>query len=434
MTAKGAAASAALSPSPKAASGASYADLYASGGGAKQGSGLARDVRAAGLEGWLASPIELPVLPVAAASQLPEGILAPYRIAGAIEAVFVDGHFAADRSRLQDARPGLVTPLADALKQPNELLELHLGRHAGSEGASALNAAFLNDGAVVDVEPGERVAEPIHLLYVSSGAAPASQHVRTLVVAGSRSEATMVQSFVGLPGAAHTLTTAVTEVAVGRAAHVRRVALQRESLHGLHHSHLSVRQDADSSFHDTLFAIGAHRSESRALAVLDAPGAEATLNGLLLATGSQTMSCPTFVDHAKPHTTSHELYKAVLDGSARGSFVGNVKVRADAQKTNSEQQNRNLLLSTGARMDTTPQLEIHADDVKCSHGSTIGQLSKDALFFLRSRGIAAEAGRLLLTKAFAHEVIEKAPGPVRPLMDDLVTQWFACRKLHEVVH
>lgn len=407
-----------------------WADLHASGGWAKKGSGTMRDVRAAGLAALAANPVKGPVLPPGPAHAVSDALVDGFRIPGTHEVVFVDGHHVPALDRTEGMRHGLVQPIEGKADQ-TELVEMHLGRHAGDEGPAALNAAFLQDGALVDLQPHESLDRPLHLLHIATGGEPASSHVRHLIVAGSQSEATVIESWCGVPGAAQTLTTAVTEIVVGQGARLRRAKLQRESLHATHLGATAIVQDRDANVHDTLLTIGGAVSVHETRSELGSPGAEVALDGLFLATGDQTVSMPTSIDHAVAHTTSHELYKGVLDGSARGDFVGSVKVRADAQKTNSDQQNRNLLLSPGAKMDTTPQLEIHADDVKCSHGSTIGQLSKDALFFLRSRGIDPEAGRLLLTKAFAHEVIERAPATVQPLMDSLLTQWFACRKVQE---
>lgn len=405
---------------------ASYAQRFAAEGWAKRGPGFVRELRQAGLDGWSASAQKLAVHPAAVAREVTEGEIAAFRLADALEMVFVDGRHHAGLSRLAGAPRGLLTPLSVALERPTELVEMHLGRHAGDEGAAALNAAFFSDGAVVDLEPGTQVAPPIHLLHISTGAQAASHHVRHLIVAGSQSEATLVESYIGLGGAS-TLTTAVTELLAGPSAHIHHATLQRETLHGEHHAKLVVRVGRDATVSETALGIGASRSTRTTDARLAESGAEVQLDALLLATAAQEMAFPTFVDHAAARTTSRQLVKAVLDGRARGSFTGNVTVRADAQKTNAEQTNRNLLLSDGARMETTPQLEINADDVKCSHGSTIGQLSADALFFLRSRGIGPEPAKLILTKAFAHEVIERAPPVLRPTLEALLTQWFACR-------
>lgn len=421
-----------------------YLDAFKAGGWEKKGPGFVRDARTGAIasfretgfpssksEAWKHTPLRDLTSTAFRPSTAParavgEAEVAPYRIPGAIELVFVDGHHVAALDGVQDP---LVQPLSQAILKPTEDLEAHLARHAGDEPFAALNTAFWTDGGYVRLPADEVVAEPIHLLHIGTEpATPIASHVRHLVLAGPRSQAVIVESYVGLPSGSPALTTSVTELVAGEGAHVRRVKLQRENLHALHVGQVSIRQDRASVVHDNLLSIGAQLSRHEVDAVLGSEGAEIHLNGLLQATGSQHVDCPTSIDHAVPHTTSRELYKCVLDGRAHGVFLGAVKVRADAQKTDSQQTNRNLLLSTGAMMDTTPQLEIHADDVKCAHGSTIGHLSKDALFFLRSRGIGEEDARLLLTKGFAHEVLERFPAPIRPLADTLLEQWFACRK------
>jgi Fe-S cluster assembly protein SufD len=425
-----------------------YLEAFKSGAWAKKGPGFVREAREGAIatfrdEGWPSPKTEAwkhtplreltgtAFLPAAVpARDVTEAEVAPYRIPGAIELVFVDGHHVPDLDGLEDE---LVEPLSHALQRPSEDLEAHLARHAGDEPFTALNTAFFEDGAFVHLPADEVVAEPIHLLHVSTEpAAPTASHLRHLILAGPRSQATVIESYVGLPSGSPAQTTAVTELVAGEGSHIRRAKLQRENLHAFHVGHLAVRQDRASVVHDNLLSIGAQLSRHEVDAVLGSEGAELHLNGLFQATGTQHVDCPTTIDHAVPHTTSRELYKGVLDGRAHGVFLGSVKVRADAQKTDSQQTNRNLLLSAGSLMDTTPQLEIHADDVKCAHGSTIGQLSKDALFFLRSRGIGEEEARLLLTKGFAHEVLERFPDIVRPLADGLLEQWFACRKAWSV--
>ncbi|HUR24862.1 MAG TPA: Fe-S cluster assembly protein SufD [Candidatus Thermoplasmatota archaeon] len=421
-----------------------YLDAFKAGGWDKRGPGFVREARESAMaafaetgfpspkaEAWKHTPlreltatafqpVERPSRPVT------ESEVAPYRLAGAIELVFVDGHHVPMLDGLTDE---LVQPLSRAVAKPTEDLEAQLARHAGDEPFTALNTAFWQDGGYVRLPAEEVVAEPIHLLHVSTEpASPTASHVRHLILAGPQSQATVVESYVGLPSGSPALTTAVTELVAGPGAHVRRAKLQRENLHAFHVGHLAVRQDRTSVVHDNLLSIGGQLARNEVDGVLGMEGSELHLNGLFLATGSQHVDCPTLIDHAVPHTTSRELYKGVLDGRSHGVFLGSVKVRADAQKTDSMQTNRNLILSTGALMDTTPQLEIHADDVKCAHGSTIGQLSKDALFFLRSRGIGEEDARLVLTKGFAHEVLERFPEPIRPLADGLLEQWFACRK------
>jgi Fe-S cluster assembly protein SufD len=412
------------------------AATFAGGGWAKRGPGFLREARLQALHTLETAKLDAELaafLPVAGPARAvrPEEV-DPYRLAGAIELVFVDGHHVPALDRNVAGLRGLkVGSLAAALQRPTEDLEHHLARHADADDPIvALNTAFLQDGAFVHLPPAALVEEPIHLLHLATEPhAPAACHVRHLVVAGAQSQATVVESYVGLASPDAGLTTAVTELVAGEGAHVTRVKLQRENLHARHEAVLAVRQDRDAVVRDHLFSVGAASARNAIDAILGSPGAELHLGGLFLATGTQRVECPTRIDHAVPHTTSRELYKGVLDGAARGSFLGSVKVRADAQKTDSAQTNRNLLLSDQALMHSLPQLEIHADDVKCSHGSTIGQLSPESLFFLRSRGIDAEQARLILTQAFAQEVIDQMPAPVQPLLHDLLTQWFACRKV-----
>jgi Fe-S cluster assembly protein SufD len=406
------------------------------GGWAKRGPGFLREARQQAIATLAAAkpdvgldtfrPVDGPAREVGPAE------VEPYRLAGAIELVFVDGHHVPALDRNTAGLRGLkAMGLAAALQKPTEDLEHHLARHADADDPLvALNTAFIQDGGFVQLPRNAVVAEPIHLLHLATEPrTPTACHLRHLVVAGAHSQATIVESYVGLASPDAGLTTAVTEVVAGEGAHVSRVKLQRENLHALHHSIVAIRQDRDAVVRDHLFSVGAASARQAIDAILGSPGSEVHLGGLLLATGTQRVECPTRIDHAVPHTTSRELYKAVLDGAARGTFLGSVKVRADAQKTDSAQQNRNLLLSDAALMHSVPQLEIHADDVKCSHGSTIGQLNPESLFFLRSRGIDPEHARLMLTQAFAQEVIDQMPAPVQPLLHDLLGQWFACRKV-----
>jgi Fe-S cluster assembly protein SufD len=245
-------------------------------------------------------------------------------------------------------------------------------------------------------------------------------HPRVVVIAEAGSEITVVQDHVSV-GAAAGFTNAVTEVHVGAGARVRFVLLQREDDAHLHVSNLQVRQDRDSLFSAHTLSLGGRLVRNDAGVLLADRGAECRLDGLFVGGGDAVIDNHTEVDHAHPRCDSHELYKGVLGGSARGVFRGRVIVRPDAQKTNATQSNRNLLLGAKAEIDTKPQLEIYADDVKCSHGSTIGRLDETALFYLRSRGIGEERARDLLTRAFALEVLERLPTPaLREGLDDAV--------------
>lgn len=389
----------------------------------RQESGFYKEFREAGADG--AGILAVPGPASLTQHHLTEADVSPYRIPDTHEVVFVDGHHAVSLDRRTDL-PGVST-FAMQAKNPSELLEMHLGRHAGEDGMVGVNAALATDGLVIDAEPGAEMEPTIHLLHIATGTAPVSHHLRNVIVAGSRASVSLVESYVGLAGPHATTTTAVTEIAAGAGAHVGHVRLEREGLHTAHHAHTAARLDRDAVLRHLTVALGAKTADVSFTGVLGGEGSEIQADGLLLATGSQSTSMTTLMEHDAPHTTSRELVKAVLDGNAHGTFLGNVKVRPDAQKTNAEQTNRNLLLSTGARMDSTPQLEIEADDVKCSHGSTIGQLREDALFFLRSRGLGPEQARLLLTQAFAEEVLARGPPSLRGQLDQLLTQWFACR-------
>jgi Fe-S cluster assembly protein SufD len=231
-----------------------------------------------------------------------------------------------------------------------------------------------------------------------------------LVRAGAGSEATLVETFAG-PAADSSLTCAVTEVLVAENASLRRYKLQDEAEGAFHLSALFAKVGRHGRFHDLSVSLGARLSRHELRALLHDEGAEAVLDGLFYADGERHTETHTFVDHARPHGTSRQTYKGVVDGRGRGVFTGRVLVRADAQKTDAAQSNRNLLLSKEALVHSTPQLEILADDVKCRHGATTGQLDEPAVFYLRSRGLGLPAARSLLTTAFAAELVGRIEVP-----------------------
>ncbi|MBW1685783.1 MAG: Fe-S cluster assembly protein SufD, partial [Deltaproteobacteria bacterium] len=276
---------------------------------------------------------------------------------------------------------------------------------------AALNSAFLDDGAVLLVGPDANLAEPLHIVFVSTAAGTLRvRHPRLLIVAGEGSRVRVIVDHVCL-GPPSGFTNAVAEVCVGQGAQVDLVLLQRERSDAFHVSNLAVRQERDSRFSSHTLTLGGALVRNDLGVVLEDEGADCTLHGLFVAGGEQLIDNHTLVDHAMPHGTSRELYKGILGGSSRGVFRGRVIVRPGAQKTDARQSNPNLLLADSAEIDTKPQLEIYADDVKCSHGSSIGQLEEDALFYLRSRGMAEPEARDLLTRGFAHEVIAALPVP-----------------------
>jgi Fe-S cluster assembly protein SufD len=325
--------------------------------------------------------------------------------------VFVNGHYSAELSALGPARSGLeVLSLRDVLARQPARLEPILTRVVGETGNvfADLSTAFIEDGALVFVAPGVVLDEAVHVLYLSlnPGGAPTVSFPRMVIVAGKGSEARIVESYGGPDGQVY-LTNAVTEVAVEEGASVDHYKLQREGDRAFHVATLAVRQGRNSRFSDHAVTLGAALSRNDIGVLFGGEGGECTLDGLFLADGERHADTHTRVDHAVPHCTSRQLYKGIVDGAARGVFDGLILVRKDAQKTDSSQANKNLLLSRQALVDSTPRLEILADDVKCKHGSTTGQLDPQALFYLRSRGIAEAAARALLTYAFASDLVRR---------------------------
>lgn len=338
--------------------------------------------------------------------------------------VFLDGRFRSDLSDIRDLPLGCVAgSLASALSKDPSEVERHLARLAEIEanGLIALNTALFEDGAFIRI-PAKTVVElPIVLVFVSStSSGPAVCHPRVLVVAGQESEVTVVESYAG-SGEVPYFTNAVTEIFVGENAVVRHLKLQHEAGRSFHLATIEARQERASTFVSHSISAGGAIARNDLKSVLAGEGASCTLNGLYLTVDEQHVDNHTIVDHATPHGTSLEIYKGVLDGKSTAVFNGQVLVRKDAQKTDARQTNKNLLLSEGSTVNTKPQLEILADDVKCTHGATIGQLDEDSIFYLRSRGIGVEAARDLLTYAFASEVVDRIElTPVRLEIDRLL--------------
>jgi Fe-S cluster assembly protein SufD len=332
---------------------------------------------------------------------------------GGPEIVFVNGRYAPGLTRLRDAGP-VVQRLRDVLVHDPARLETSLTRLAtGDRNAFAcLNTAFLEDGVVIDVPAGRHIAEPIQLVWVStgSGANPTVTYPRALVLAGRGSEATLVETYVGDAGF-RSLTNAVTEVRLDEGAGLTHVKVQREGDAAYHVGTIAVVQGRNSRFASHNFALGAALARTDIDQRFEGEGAETALYGLFVGRAGQLLDTHSRIDHATPRCSSRELYKGILDGRSRGVFHGRITVRKDAQKTDAQQSNPNLLLSREALVHSTPQLEILADDVKCKHGSTIGQLDPTALFYLRSRGIGEDEAKGLLTWAFANDVVKRVPIP-----------------------
>jgi Fe-S cluster assembly protein SufD len=323
--------------------------------------------------------------------------------------VFVNGRHSPALSTLSTLPDGVrVLPLARAWGTEGTLLERHLGRIASADANAftALNTAFMYDGAVVLVAKDVSAAAPIHLLFVSdANAAKGVAHPRNLIVVERGAKATVIESHVALGDAGY-FTNVVTEAVVGDGATLSHYRPQRESQRAFHVGTVEARQGRDSHFISFSFATGASLSRTNIYTMLAGAGCGATLNGLYLLDGEQHCDHQTRIEHAEPSCFSREVYKGVLDGASHGVFNGKVFVRPVAQQTDGKQENNNLLLSDRARVDTKPQLEIFADDVKCTHGATVGKLDETALFYMKSRGIDRALARRLLTYAFAADVLE----------------------------
>jgi Fe-S cluster assembly protein SufD len=338
--------------------------------------------------------------------------------------VFVDGHYAAELSSPGQLPEGaVVSSLAAALAADSALVEEHLAHYALGEDNpfAALNAAFFRDGGFVYVPAGKRLEAPVHLLFVSTASETgAAVHPRNLILAGKGSEVTLLESHVNV-GEAPCVTNAATELVLAEGAMVEHAKFQDENRNAFHiaavHAHLgrSCRLISHS------IATGARLSRNNIRAALAGEGVECILNGLYLTRGDQLADHHMVVEHAQPHCSSHEYYNGILDGRSKGVFHGRILVRPAAQKTDAKQTNKNLLLSEDATVDTKPQLEIYADDVKCTHGATVGQLNEEAVYYLRTRGLGAETARRMLIHAFAGEIIERIRyAPAQEELDKLL--------------
>jgi Fe-S cluster assembly protein SufD len=335
---------------------------------------------------------------------LPYGNL-PYRL------VVLNGRFSAELSRLTNLPDGMrAGSLAAAVAGHADVLPRHYGQLADFHSRSfvALNTALAEDGAYLYIPDGTILEQPIEIFYVSAGESSAAEmtQARALIVAGARSQARIVETYVALRGGGY-FTNAVTELVAGENAVIDHYKVQEEGLDAFHIATLQVNARRSASVSSHSFSLGGRLVRNDVIAVLEGEGAEVTLNGLYLADGDRLVDNHTTIDHASAHCPSHEVYKGIIGGKARAVFNGKIIVRPDAQKTDAKQTNRALLLSDHASINTKPQLEIFADDVKCTHGAAIGQLDEDALFYLRARGLTYFEARDLLIHAFAGEVIDR---------------------------
>jgi Fe-S cluster assembly protein SufD len=328
---------------------------------------------------------------------------APHRL------VFVNGRFVPALSRTaglpDDVRFGSLAQFSGADPE----LERLFGSAADMDvrAFAALNTAYASDGGFLSVPAGLVLDTPLQLLFVSAvSQGTTMSHPRTLVVMGANSQAQLVETYVGRPGEKY-FTNAVTEVVVGEHAVLDHYKVQEESVSAFHIASMHVHAARSSNFSSHSFSLGGKLVRNDAIVTLAGEGAECTLNGLYVADGERLVDNHTSIDHAEPHCPSHEIYKGIIGGKARAVFNGKIIVRQDAQKTNAKQTNRALLLSDDATINTKPQLEIFADDVKCTHGAAIGQLDEDALFYLRARGLTLQEARDMLIHAFAGEILER---------------------------
>jgi Fe-S cluster assembly protein SufD len=338
--------------------------------------------------------------------------------------VFVNGFYCPQLSRINPVAAGVrMESLAAALAQDAGLLETHLGQyaHTAKNPFAALNQAFFSDGAFISVPPGVEVAEPVQLLYISS-AKHAGEAIlpRNLVLAGAHSKLTVVESYLSASDVPY-FTNAVTEILAGDNSRVEHVKLQDEAPGAFHLATIAGEFGRTSHVSVHSIALGARLSRNNIRVKLAGEGLECILNGLYLTRGEQLADHHIIVEHAQPHCASHEYFNGILDDKSRGVFHGRIYVHPVAQKTDAKQTNKNLLLSDQACANTKPQLEIYADDVKCTHGATIGQLNAESIFYLRSRGMSQDTARRMLIHAFAGEIIERIQcEPARAVIDKLV--------------
>jgi Fe-S cluster assembly protein SufD len=338
--------------------------------------------------------------------------------------VFVNGFFCAKLSSIKPVAAGVrIENLSAALAKDSTLIEKHLGKyaHTANNSFAALNQALFTDGAFISVPKDVAVAEPVQLIYISSAKQNGETILpRNLIIAGANSQLTVVESYLSTGNVAY-FTNAVTEILAGENAAVEHVKLQDEAADAYHIATIAGEFGRASNVTVHSFALGAKLSRNNIRTKLAGEGLECILNGLYLTRDEQLADHHMIVEHAQPHCASHEYFNGILDDKSKGVFHGRIYVHPIAQKTDAKQTNKNLLLSDDATADTKPQLEIYADDVKCTHGATIGQLNAESIFYLRSRGLSTDTARQMLIHAFAGEIIERIKcEPAREVIDKLV--------------
>ena len=329
--------------------------------------------------------------------------------------VFLNGRFDESLSSFAELPKGVVvSSISEALKgDSKDIVQERLGKLASTkeEAFVALNTAFLTDGTFIKISKNVKLDEPVQILQITTkDEEDINANLRVLVVAEEGAEANIIERFVGLSSKAY-FTSSVAEFSIAPNANVKHVRLQEEGEKAYHYSSIHLYQERDSHFETHTFSLGGKLVRNEIRPVLDGENIMSVLNGLSILSDEQHVDNFTIIDHAKPHSESSELYKGIYADKSNGVFSGQIIVREDAQKTNAFQANNSLLLSNDAKVETRPQLKIWADDVRCSHGATIGQLDDDALFYLRARGIPKDEARNMLIKAFASDVIEGIETP-----------------------
>jgi Fe-S cluster assembly protein SufD len=348
--------------------------------------------------------------------------LSPHRL------VFVNGCYRPDQSRLDGLSSSVtVGSLVEALRQDSDSLRPVLGDALAAEDPLlALNAAFMTDGYVFRLAPGAAPDQPIELLFVTTSEAVAAHHLRNLITLEAGSRATLIERYIGEGAAATYWSHPVCDVRLGEGATLRHYKLQDEGHKAFHLAATAVQAERDARYESFVLTTGAALARNEIKVILDGTGASCRLDGGYLARGRQHVDTTTEIIHAQPHTTSEEVYKGVLDDRARGVFQGRIVVKPDAQKSDGHQLSKAILLSERAEIDTKPELEIYADDVKCSHGATAGELDEDALFYLRARGIDMAEARRLLIGAFIGDALENVTDPmVRTGLQHHINAWMA---------
>jgi Fe-S cluster assembly protein SufD len=364
------------------------------------------------------------VAPIARTTFAPgrKGVVETKLAKGPIQLVFANGHLL---TRPESLPKGLE---AGGFGDDPEAIAQHLGKHAGfaDNAFVALNTAMIADGALIRVARGAVIEEPIEIFYLTTGTKqPTAVHPRAMILVGADAHCTIVERYQGAGDGIY-FNNAVTEIVAGDRAVVDHYKVQQETSNAFHIATLHATIGRSAAFSSHSISLGGALVRNDANATLS-EGSDATLNGLYIVNGTQHIDNHTQIDHAMPHGTSHELYKGILDDKSHAVFNGKIIVRKDAQKTDSKQTNKNLVLSDESVVDTKPELQIFADDVRCTHGATIGQLDAEALFYLQSRGIGKGQARSLLTYAFAQDVVDRIK--VLSLRDSLEKMLF--EKFHE---